>query len=142
MTAWTDSVYHQLVAGPQDTSALENSTTKSFSTNRSLAPATNASTLIQAHLRASAPLPTQDLRAPRSQLVECPDLQDENLVVLTSKIARWLWDFCVFGCALLCSVVPNATGATRILLIKSKLNFQSLRYEPGGREFESVRARQ
>jgi hypothetical protein len=29
-------------------------------------------------------------------------------------------------------VVPNATGATRILLIKSRLNFQRLRYEPGG----------
>jgi len=47
-----------------------------------------------------------------------------------------------FRCALLCSVVPNATGATRKLLIKSRLNFQRLRYEPGGREFESLRARQ
>ena len=63
---------------------------------------------------------------------------------LTSRLnlARCLRDFCVFRSALLCSVVPNATDATRILLIKSKLNFQSLRYEPGGREFESLRARQ
>jgi hypothetical protein len=29
-------------------------------------------------------------------------------------------------------VVPNATGATRILIKKSRLNFQWLRYEPGG----------
>jgi hypothetical protein len=43
-----------------------------------------------------------------------------------------LRDYCVFGCALLCSVVPNATGATRILLIKSKLNFHRASYEPGG----------
>jgi hypothetical protein len=53
-----------------------------------------------------------------------------------------LRDICVFGCALLCSVVPNATGATRKLLIKSKLNFHSASYEPGGREFESLRVRQ
>jgi hypothetical protein len=39
------------------------------------------------------------------------------------RIARSLRDFCVFGCALLCSVVPNATGATRILVIKSMSNF-------------------
>jgi hypothetical protein len=36
----------------------------------------------------------------------------------------------VFGRAVLCSVVPNATGATRNLLIKSKLNFRSSPYEP------------
>jgi hypothetical protein len=58
------------------------------------------------------------------------------------KLTRWLRDFCVFGCALLCLVVPNATGATRILLIKSRLNFQRSRYALGGREFESLRARQ
>jgi hypothetical protein len=39
-------------------------------------------------------------------------------------------------------VVPNATGATRNLLVKSKLNFHGASYEPGGREFESLRARQ
>ena len=60
----------------------------------------------------------------------------------SSVLTKWLRDFCVFRSALLCSVVPNATGAARILLIKSKLNFQWLRYEPGGREFESLRARQ
>jgi methylthioribose-1-phosphate isomerase len=48
----------------------------------------------------------------------------------------------MFRCAPLCSVVPSATGATRNLLIKSKLNFHSASYEPGGREFESRRARQ
>jgi hypothetical protein len=47
-----------------------------------------------------------------------------------------------FRCALLCSVVPNATGATRILLTKSMLSFNGASYEPGGREFESLRARQ
>ena len=31
-----------------------------------------------------------------------------------------------FRCALLCLVVPNATGATRILSIESKLNFRLL----------------
>ena len=66
----------------------------------------------------------------------------KNLDISAIARSRSLRDFCVFRCALLCSVVPNATGATRKLLIKSKLNFQSLRYEPGGREFESLRARQ
>jgi hypothetical protein len=51
-----------------------------------------------------------------------------------ARLARWLRDFCVFGCALLCSVVPNATRATRSFLRKSKLNFHGVSYEPGGSE--------
>ena len=47
-----------------------------------------------------------------------------------------------FRCALLCLAGPNAAGAMRILSIKSELNFRLLRYEPGGREFECLRARQ
>ena len=58
-----------------------------------------------------------------------------------SQLARCLRGFCVFGRALLCSVVPHATGAPRNWLIKSKLYFHGASYEPGGREFESLRAR-
>jgi hypothetical protein len=53
------------------------------------------------------------------------------------QIARLLRDFCVFGCALLCSVVLIAMGATRNSLIKSKLNLHGASYEPGDREFVS-----
>jgi hypothetical protein len=76
--------------------------------------------------------PRPGTRLSRSQVVECPDLPDESQVVATllTKLARCLRDFCVFGRAVLCSVVPNATGATRNLLIKSKLNFRSSPYEP------------
>ena len=49
--------------------------------------------------------------------------------------ARWLRDFCVFGHALLCSVVPNATGAARIWFIKSMVHKSASNYEPRGREF-------
>ena len=69
-------------------------------------------------------------------------MERKSLDISAIARSRSLRDFCVFRCALLCSVVPIATGATRILLIKSRLNFQWLRYDPGGREFESLRARQ
>jgi hypothetical protein len=54
----------------------------------------------------------------------------------------WLRDSCVSSSARPCSVVPNATGATRIWLMKSMVQKSESSYEPGGREFESLRARQ
>jgi hypothetical protein len=53
-----------------------------------------------------------------------------------------LRDFCGSCCALLCSVVPNATGATQFSRLRS-IRYESLvSYEPRGREFESLQARQ
>jgi hypothetical protein len=45
-------------------------------------------------------------------------------------LTKWLRDSCVFRCALLCAVVPNATGATRKLLIKSGPNYQRFASRP------------
>ena len=58
------------------------------------------------------------------------------------RTAMWLRDFCVFSCALLCSVVPGATDATRNQVIKSKLYFNGAAHKPGGRDFSALQARQ
>ena len=44
-------------------------------------------------------------------------------------------DFCVSGCG----VVPGATGATRNLLVKSKLNFHGASHEPETPALRSAR---
>ena len=62
-----------------------------------------------------------------------------------ARLARWLRDFCVFGCALLCSVVLcgakcNARHAEFFKKIKAQFSWCQLRTR-GGQKFESLRAR-
>ena len=64
--------------------------------------------------------------------VRCLDFLNSQVVAGLLRV----WScFVVLGGA-------NATDATRKMLAKSLLWFHSTSYEPGGREFESLRARQ